>query len=76
MKYLVVIEETETGFSAYLPDMDGCVATGATKEGVEENMKSAIEFHLEGLPLERQKTLKPHFYPNHVEVAHATGRKL
>ena len=69
MKYLVVIEETETGFSAYLPDIDGCVATGATKEEVEENMKSAIEFHLEGLQLERQQTPIPHSYPSYVEVA-------
>ena len=38
MKYLIVIEETSTGFSAYSPDIDGCVATGATKEEVEKNI--------------------------------------
>lgn len=69
MKYLVVIEETETGFSAYSPDVDGCIATGGTKKEVEKNMKSAIEFHLEGLHLERQKTPMPHSYPSYVEVA-------
>ena len=53
MKYLIVIEKTETGYSAYSPDIDGCVATGATKDEVEKNMKEAIEFHLEGLAMER-----------------------
>ena len=53
MKYLIVIEKTDTGYSAYSPDIDGCVATGATKDEVEKNMKEAIEFHLEGLAIER-----------------------
>ncbi len=68
MKYLVVIEETKTGFSSYSPDMDGCVATGETKEEVEKNMKEAMEFHLEGLILEHQETPKPRSYPSYVEV--------
>ena len=54
MKYLIVIEETSTGFSAYSPDIDGCVATGATKEEVEKNMGEALEFHLEGLRMGHQ----------------------
>ena len=49
MKYLVVIEETETGFSAYSPDLPGCAATGATREKAARLMKEAVEFHLEGL---------------------------
>ena len=49
MKYLVVIERTATGFSAYSPDVPGCVATGRSREEVEREMKEAIEFHLEGL---------------------------
>ncbi|MCD4718426.1 MAG: type II toxin-antitoxin system HicB family antitoxin [Desulfobacula sp.] len=68
MKYLVVIEETKTGFSSYSPDMDGCVATGRTKREVEKNMKEAMEFHLEGLRLEHQETPKPHSYSSYVEV--------
>ncbi len=51
-KFLVIIEETETGFSAYCPDLDGCVATGSTKKQVEENMYEAIQFHIEGLKAE------------------------
>ena len=52
MKYLVVIEPTETGFSAYSPDLPGCVATGATEPDVEREMREAMAFHLEGLALE------------------------
>jgi predicted RNase H-like HicB family nuclease len=48
-KYLVVVEKTDTGYSAYSPDVDGCITTGATREEVERNMKEALEFHLEGL---------------------------
>jgi predicted RNase H-like HicB family nuclease len=49
MRYLIVIEKTGTGYSAYSPDLDGCVATGATREQVERAMRDAIEFHLDGL---------------------------
>ena len=49
MKYLVVIEKTSTGFSAYSPDVPGCVATGASREETEREMQAAIAFHLEGL---------------------------
>ena len=45
----IVVEETETGFSAYSPDLSGCVATGETREEVERVMTEAIAFHLEGL---------------------------
>lgn len=38
MQYLIVIEKTATGYSAYSPDLDGCVATGATKQEIEQNM--------------------------------------
>lgn len=48
-RYLIIIEKTPTGFSAYSPDIPGCVATGPTREKVQTEMKSAIEFHVEGL---------------------------
>jgi predicted RNase H-like HicB family nuclease len=47
-KYLVIFEETETGFSAYVPDVPGCIATGETLEETEKNINEAIQFHLEG----------------------------
>ncbi len=49
MKYLVVIEPTATGYSAFSPDLPGCVATGADLEEVNNNMREAVAFHLEGL---------------------------
>ena len=52
MNYLVILEPTETGFSAYSPDLPGCVATGTTQSDVEQAMLEAIEFHLEGLRAE------------------------
>lgn len=48
-QYLIVIEPTATGFSAYAPDVDGCVATGSTPEEVQQSMREALEFHFEGL---------------------------
>ncbi|MDD9886885.1 MAG: type II toxin-antitoxin system HicB family antitoxin, partial [Gammaproteobacteria bacterium] len=51
-------EETKTGYSAYSPDVPGCMATGETKDEVECNIKEAIEFHLEGLRLEKTVFLK------------------
>lgn len=45
-KYLIVLEKSETGFSAYSPDVWGCVATGETMEQTLENMRSALIFHL------------------------------
>lgn len=68
-KYLIVIEETSTGFSAYSPDLDGCVSTGQTREEVESNMREAIEFHMDGLRIEGYEIPEPHSYPAYVEVA-------
>lgn len=49
MEYLVIIEKTDHNYSAYLPDMPGCAATGATKDEVLKNLKKALILHLEGL---------------------------
>jgi predicted RNase H-like HicB family nuclease len=46
MKYAVIYEKTETGYSAYVPDLPGCVAAGDTLEQTSELMLEAIEFHL------------------------------
>jgi predicted RNase H-like HicB family nuclease len=66
MRYLIVIEASETGFSAYSPDLPGCVATGRTRQEVEKHMREAIEFHIEGLHDEGQDVPPgtcPHFSP-------------
>ena len=49
MEYLIVVERTETGFSAWSPDIPGCVTTGRTEAETEANMQEAIAFHLDGL---------------------------
>jgi predicted RNase H-like HicB family nuclease len=67
-KYLIVIELAETGFSAYSPDLPGCVSTGRTREEVEHNMREAIAFHLDGLREEGQAVPEPHTYSAYVEL--------
>jgi predicted RNase H-like HicB family nuclease len=49
MKYLVVIEESDSGFGAYVPDLPGCIAAAATRDEVTRLIHDAIEFHLDGL---------------------------
>jgi len=49
MKYLVVVEEGEDGFGAYVPDLPGCVAAAESREDVVTLIQEAIEFHIEGL---------------------------
>ncbi len=48
-RYLVVVEKAEGNYSAYSPDIPGCVAVGDTPEEVVNNMREAVEFHLQGL---------------------------
>lgn len=69
MKYLIVIEPTSTGFSAYSPDLPGCISTGQTWAEVENNMHDAIEFHLEGLREEGYTIPEPISSSAYVEVA-------
>lgn len=68
MKYLVVIESTGTGFSAYSPDLPGCVSTGATREEVERNIQEAISFHLEGLREDGYLVPEPSTSSAYVEI--------
>ena len=67
-KYLIVIEPTKTGFSAYSPDLPGCVSTGRTREGVELNTREAITFHLDGLREEGQAVPGPQTYSAYVQL--------
>jgi len=48
-RFLIIIEKAENNFSAYSPDLPGCIATGATREDAEKNMYDAIEMHVRGL---------------------------
>jgi len=69
MRYLIVIEQTTTGHSAFSPDLPGCVATGATREETETNMREAIAFHLDGLREGGLALPQPTSYSTYIEVA-------
>ncbi len=69
MKYLIIIEKSASGYSAYSPDIDGCVATGCTREEVEHSMSEAIEFHLDGLRQEGVAIPQPHTQSLYLQVA-------
>jgi predicted RNase H-like HicB family nuclease len=68
MQYLIVIEKTATGYSAYSPDLDGCIATGSSREEVEQNMREAMDFHLEGLHHEDYSVPPPSSYSTYIDV--------
>ena len=69
MKYVVVYEETPTGFSAYLPDLPGCVAAGETRVKTERLIREAIAFHLEGLRESNEPIPEPGAWTETVEVS-------
>ena len=68
-RYLIIIEDTATGFSAYSPDLPGCVATGAAREEVEQEMQEAIEFHIDGLRLSGFPVPEPRSQAAYCEIA-------
>lgn len=68
MKYLIVIEKTSTGYSAYSPDLPGCIATATTWDEVQREMKDAIAFHLDGLRQEGMAIPEPQSTSSYVEV--------
>jgi len=68
MKYLIVIERTSTGYSAYSPDLPGCIATAGTEGEVQRDMKEAIAFHLDGLREEGLPIPEPHSTSSYVDI--------
>jgi predicted RNase H-like HicB family nuclease len=68
-KYLIIIEPTRTGYSAYSPDLPGCVSTGTTRNEVELNMREAVEFHIQGLKEEGYDVPEPTTYSSYVDIA-------
>jgi len=67
-KYLVVVEETQTGYSAFSPDLAGCVATGKAREEVEKTMRDAIQLHLDGMKEDGEPIPLPHSYSTYCEI--------
>jgi predicted RNase H-like HicB family nuclease len=69
MRYAIVIENAGGNYSAYVPDLPGCVATGATIQETEQAIREAIEFHLEGLREDGNPIPPPSSRVEYVEVA-------
>jgi predicted RNase H-like HicB family nuclease len=68
MRYAVVIEKGERNYSAYVPDLPGCVSVGDTLEEAKAAIREAIEFHLEGMQEDGQPIPKPSSRAEYVEV--------
>ena len=68
MRYAVVIEKADGNYSAYVPDLPGCVATGETIEAVEEEIRAATRFHIEGLRADGLEVPEPTSIAEYVEA--------
>jgi predicted RNase H-like HicB family nuclease len=73
-KYLIVIEETATGYSAYSPAVPGCVEAGAIHAEIETNVTEAIAFHPHGLRQDGEPVPEPRAYSAYVELPRMTSR--
>lgn len=68
-EYTVIYEPGDRNWSAYVPDLPGCIATGKTREDVERRMREAIEFHLEGLRAHSEPIPEPLIEAGRIAVA-------
>ena len=69
MKYAIVIEEAETNYSAYVPDLPGCVSTGRSLAEIESNMREAIALHLDGMREDGVAPPRPTTHVAELEIA-------
>ena len=69
MRYAIVIEKAHGNFSAYVPDLPGCVATGTTIDEIELQIREAIEFHLDGMREDGTPIPKPASRVEYVDIA-------
>ncbi len=69
MRYAVAIERAEGNYSAYVPDLPGCVATGATLEEVEREIREAVAFHVEGMREDGLPVPQPTSTVEYIELA-------
>jgi predicted RNase H-like HicB family nuclease len=69
MRYAIVIEKAENNFSGYVPDLPGCVATGATVEETESVLREAIEFHIAGLREDGMQIPQPSSRVDYIDIA-------
>ena len=68
-RYTVFIEPTESGFSAYVPDLPGCVAAASTLDETRQLIKEAIEFHIEGMRMNGEVVPEPTQHVERIEVS-------
>ena len=68
MRYAVVIEKADGNYSAYVPDLPGCVATGDTVTAVESEIRDAIRFHIDGLQADGMVVPQPTSIAEYVET--------
>lgn len=68
MRYAVVIEKAEGNYAAYVPDLPGCIATGATIEETERSIREAIAFHVEGLRADGLPVPEPSSRVEYIDV--------
>jgi predicted RNase H-like HicB family nuclease len=69
LKYLIIIEKANKNYSAYIPDVPGCIATGKTIEETKKNIKEALDMHLEGLAEDGLTSPKPKAKADYVAVS-------
>jgi len=69
MRYAIVIEKAKDNYSAYVPDLPGCIATGASLKEAESHIREAIEFHLDGMREDGTPFPPPSSHVEYVEVA-------
>ena len=68
MQYTIILEKTDDGYSAYAPDLPGCIAAGETRDETVQLMREAIEFHLDGMRLKGEAIPPPTTVAELVEV--------
>ena len=71
MRYAIIIEKGERNYSAYLPDLPGCIATGKTVEEVKQRMRKAVELHLRGMREDGLPIPEPNSHVDYVEYEDA-----
>ena len=67
-KYLVIFEKADSNYSAYSPDIPGCIATGKTRKEAAKNIREAISFHIEGLQQDGLPVPEPASFTEYIEV--------
>lgn len=71
MRYAIIIEQSETGFGAYVPDLPGCIAVGETEEEIRQLIREAIELHIDGLREDEQPLPSPTARVEYIEISSA-----